>query len=195
MSCSPSDLKEFFFGELGEAERSRVRAHLESCRACAEELDRLQLTEAALHALGEEEPPRRISFVSDKIFEPRWWNVLWNSGPRLGFVSAAILAAAIVVHAFVRPMPVLAPASVNEAAIEARISAEVSRRLAASIQTAVVESEARQAKKTSELVEAARNEVELQRRADRVAFEEAFTLLQKRYNGLLVADSELGGQR
>ena len=49
--------------------------------------------------------PYRIAFVSDKIFEPRGWAWLWNSAPRLGFVSAAMLAAAILVHGLVRPAP------------------------------------------------------------------------------------------
>jgi anti-sigma factor RsiW len=187
MSCSPFDLKDFLFGELGEAENAQVRAHLERCGACGEELDRLRLTAAALHSLGEEEPPRRIAFVSDKIFEPRWWQVLWNSGPRLGFASAALLAAAIVVHAFVRPPSVAAPSGTS--AIEARVSAEVSRRVNAAVQAAVAQSEARQARQTSQMVEAVRRDVEFQRQADRVQFEEIVTVLQKKYNGTLLASS------
>jgi hypothetical protein len=65
--------------------------------------------------------PHRIAFVSDKIFEPRGWAWLWNSAPRLGFVSAALLAAAILVHAFTRP----APSAADMAALEARVRAEV----------------------------------------------------------------------
>jgi anti-sigma factor RsiW len=189
MSCSPFDLKDFFFGELGEAECAQVRAHLESCRECDEELDRLRLTAAALHSLGEEEPPRRIAFVSDKVFEPRWWQVLWNSGPRLGFASAALLAAAILVHGFARPLPVAAPTTVDTAAVEQRIGAEVARRVDDAVQAAVAQSEARQARKTGELVEAARRDIEFQRQSDRVSFEETMTVLQKRYNGLLIASS------
>lgn len=189
MSCSPFDLKDFLFGELGEAECAQVRAHLEGCRACGEELDRLRLTAAALHTLGEEEPPRRIAFVSDKIFEPRWWQVLWNSGPRLGFASAALLAAAIVVHGFVRPVPVAAPTVADASAIEARVSAEVAGRLNAAVQAAVAQSETRQVRKTGELVEAVRRDFEYQRQADRVSFEETVTLLQKKYNGFLLASS------
>ena len=54
--------------------------------------------------------------------------------------------------------------------------------------------EARQARKTAEIVEAARRDIEFQRRADRVQFEETLMLLQKRYNGLLVASAEYGGR-
>jgi anti-sigma factor RsiW len=194
MSCSPFDLKDYFFGELDEAECARVRTHVESCRACAEELDRLRLTEAALHSLREEEPPRRIAFVSDPVFEPRWWQVWWNSAPRLGFASAALLAIAILVHAFARPVVVVAPPAVEAAAIEANVRAGAAGRVEAAVRAAVAESEARQARKTAELVEAARRDIEFQRRADRVAFEETVTLLQKRYNGLLMASAEYGGR-
>jgi hypothetical protein len=58
----------------------------------------------------------------------------------------------------------------------------------------IAQSEARQAQRTAELVEAARKDMEFQRRADRVAYEETLTLLQKRYNGLLVASADYGGR-
>ena len=32
---------------------------------------------------------QRIAFVSDKVFEPRWWQTIWRSGPAMGFASAA----------------------------------------------------------------------------------------------------------
>ncbi len=195
MSCSPFDLKDYFFGELGEAERAGVRAHVETCQACAEELDRLRLTEATLHSLHEEEPPRRIAFVSDKVFEPRWWQTWWNSAPRLGFASAAVLALAIIVHAFARPAVVTAPGrEVDVAAIEARVRSEADSRIQAAVRAAMAESEARQAQKTVELVDATRKDIEFQRHADRVAYEETLTLLQKRYNGLLLASAEMGGR-
>lgn len=193
MSCSPYDLKDFFFGELEAAQGRQVEEHLEGCPECREEFERLRLTRTALDSLREEEPPRRIAFVSDPVFEPRWWRVLWQSGPRLGFASAAMLAAAILVHAWVRPAPnvALAPDTV---AIEARISAEVTRRIQPAVQAAVAESEVRQAKKTEELVSAARKNFELQRDADRVAIAETLTLLQKKYNVLQLASAEWGAR-
>jgi anti-sigma factor RsiW len=197
MSCSPIDLKDYFFGELEDAESTRVRTHLDSCRACSEELDRLRLTEAALHSLRQEEPPRRIAFVSDKVFAPRWWQVWWNSTPRLGFASAAVLSIAILVHAFARPVVVAPAPAVNVAAIEARVSADAASRLDAAVRAAVTQSEARQAQKTVEMMEAARKDIrdiDFQRRADRVSFEETLVLLQKKYNGLLVASADYGGR-
>jgi anti-sigma factor RsiW len=103
MSCSPFDLKDYFLKELPAPERQQVDLHLKTCPACREEVDRLRLTEAALASLRDEEVPRRLAFVSDKIFEPspwqRAWAGFWSSGARLGFASAAMLSVALVVFA------------------------------------------------------------------------------------------------
>ncbi len=97
MNCSSVDVKAYALGEPsgipGEA------THIESCEHCREELQRLRLMQSALLSLKEEEIPQRISFVSDKVFEPRWWQRIWHSAPAMGFASAAVLAAAIFVHA------------------------------------------------------------------------------------------------
>jgi anti-sigma factor RsiW len=193
MSCSPYDLKDFFFGELEAAQGRQVEEHLEGCSECREEFERLRLTRTALDSLREEEPPRRIAFVSDTVFEPRWWRVLWQSGPRLGFASAAMLAAAILVHAWVRPAPNVAPPP-DTAAIEARVGAEVARRIEPAVQAAVAESEARQVKKAEELVSAARKNFELQRDADRVWIAETLSLLQKKYSVLQLASADWGAR-
>lgn len=185
MSCSPYDLKDFFFGELAAAERSRVEDHLEECPECREEFERLGMTQAALHSLRDEELPRRIAFVSDKVFEPRWWQTLWHSGPRLGFASAAMLAAAIVVHGFARPAPVVLPGP-DAAVIESRISAEVARRIEPAVRAAVAESEARQAQKTAEQISTVRKEFELRRDL----FAEALSEEQKKNSVLIKAMTE-----
>ena len=114
MSCSNFDLKGYLLGEIPETGRSAVKEHLAGCPACAEEVDRLRLTHAAMMTLPEEEMPRRIAFVSDKVFEPRWWQRLWSSGPKLGFASAAMLSAAILAHGYVRP----SGAAIDQAQVE-----------------------------------------------------------------------------
>ncbi|HEX8984358.1 MAG TPA: zf-HC2 domain-containing protein [Bryobacteraceae bacterium] len=194
MSCSPFDLKDYYFGELSEPDRAAVSAHLEACAACREETERLRFTEAMLHSVVDEEPPRRIAFVSDPVFEPRWWRRLWNAGPRLGFASAGVLAAAIVAHGFLaRPVVVQRPA-LAPAVVEARIGAEVGRRVDVAVRNAVAESEARQASKTAAAVNAMRQEFDFERRSDRAAFRETLTVMQKRYNMVLVASNDLGGR-
>src|SRR5262252_7169449 len=133
MSCPSFDIKEYFAGEASLDDRRRIDAHLPDCEECREELSRLQLTQASLMALRDEEIPRRIAFVSDKVFEPRWYQRLWNSGPGLAFIGASLLACAILVHAFARPEIVVGPApqtvAVDAAAIEARVQHEMSARL------------------------------------------------------------------
>ncbi len=147
-SCSPFDVKDYFYRELADPARLQVEAHIKTCAACREELDRLRQTEQALFALRDEEIPQRIGFISDPVFEPsvwrRAWASFWNSGPRLGFASAAMLSAALVVFALVRPAPAPvvrvaaadAPAAavtalaVSEAVIQARIDAAVAKAMA-----------------------------------------------------------------
>ena len=71
MSCSPFDLRDYFLQELPSPQRLQVEAHVKTCHPCREELERLQLTEAALFSLRDEEIPQRIAFVSDQFSSPR----------------------------------------------------------------------------------------------------------------------------
>ncbi|HEX3879627.1 MAG TPA: zf-HC2 domain-containing protein [Bryobacteraceae bacterium] len=108
MSCSPFSIDDYFLEELSAPQARQVEAHVKTCAACGEELDRLRILGAALRSVPDEEIPQRIAFVSDKIFEPSPWRrrlaAFWNSGARLGFVSAAMLSASLVVFAL-RPAP------------------------------------------------------------------------------------------
>ena len=96
MNCCPFDLRDYWFEELGSAEKRQVEAHLEGCAGCREELERLRVTGRALLALKDEEMPRRIAFVSDKVFEPspvaRWWAAFSLRAPRLALSTALLLA-------------------------------------------------------------------------------------------------------
>ena len=166
MSCSPFDLNDYFLEELSPAESRQVETHVKKCAACREELDRLRIMGAALRSVADEEIPQRIAFVSDKIFEPSPWRrrlaAFWNSGSRLGFLSAAMLSASLLVFAFARPAPVTivrevqapAPASQaqnvavtpTEAEVQTRIQAAVDKAVAA--RTADLEKELGEAQRT-----------------------------------------------
>ena len=153
MSCSPFDLRDYFLQELADPQQQRlVEVHVKTCAPCREELDRLRITGAALRCMADEEIPQRIAFVSDKIFEPspwrRWLAAFWNSGARLGFASAAMLSASLVVFALrpaapapvvgvVRPAAVVAPAPVAVTQTSAISEAEVQQRIQAAVQKAV----------------------------------------------------------
>jgi hypothetical protein len=197
MNCSSVDVKAYALGEPsgvpGEA------AHIESCEHCREELQRLRLMQTALLSLKEEEIPQRIAFVSDKVFEPRWWQRIWHSGPAMGFASAALLATAIFVHAATRPAPVVQATTVNTAQIEQQIRAEVNKRVDAAVTGAVgkvvADSQAREAKAT-QLLDAASKRFEMQRRSDIAMMEQSARYYENKVGQLMVAsNSNYGGAR
>jgi anti-sigma factor RsiW len=188
MSCSPFDLKDYFLKELPNPQRREVEGHLTGCQVCREELDRLHMTQAALFSLRDEEIPQRIAFVSDKVFEPsplrRWWNAFWGSTARLGFASAAILSAAILVSALTRPAPAPAPnavAVVSQAEVERQVRASV----ASAVANAVAEVEVRQSAKTNQLVADLQRSNEEARRGLWLAAEEFDRMQRKAGNSRL----------
>ena len=129
------DWKSYALGELDSRARQEAENHVAACADCQDELAGLRVTLDAMATLREEELPRRIAFVSDKVFEPRWYRKLFL---RPSFAAAALIAAAILVHAFVRPVVVPnTTAQVDTRAIEARVSAEVTARLQGEMATAV----------------------------------------------------------
>ena len=185
MSCSPFDLRDYFLKELSNPESRQVEQHVRGCRTCREDLDRLSLTQTALFSLREEEIPQRIGFVSDKVFEPsplrRAWQSLWRSSPKLGFASAAMLSAALVIFAFFRPAAAVPLPAVDTAKIEQQVSARVS----AAVEKAVAESEARQANKAAAMLSAAEQRFNDQRQGDRANMEnlaQSVVVLQKQVN-------------
>jgi hypothetical protein len=133
MSCSNYDWKAYALGELDQSARRQAEAHAAACSPCREELAGLRLTLDAMSTLREEEIPKRIAFVSDKVFEPRWWQMF----QRPAFAAACVLAAAILVHAFVRP-------SVDPATLQARIDTAVTK--------AVTDTEDRHARQLQEVL-------------------------------------------
>jgi len=107
MNCPQNiDWRAYAIGEAGEAEKRSAAAHLPTCADCREELLSVQATLNMLSALRDEEMPRRITFVSETVPASRWWQ-RWTPT----FASASLVAAAIVVHAFVaQPGETVSPA-------------------------------------------------------------------------------------
>jgi hypothetical protein len=139
MSCKLGDgrpdLKSYALGELDSRARQDAENHVAACADCQDELGALRVTLDAMATLREEELPRRIAFVSDKVFEPRWYQKLFL---RPSFAAAMVIAAAILVHAFARPVGLPnTSAQVDTRAIESRVSAEVTARLQSEMATAV----------------------------------------------------------
>jgi len=121
MNCEKYDWKAYALGELAADERREAETHAATCDGCREELAHVRLTVDTLSALREEDVPRRIAFVSDKVFEPRWWDVFLKPS----FAAALVLAAAIVMHGYL-----MRPPAVDEAAIQAQVKQAVTRAVA-----------------------------------------------------------------
>ncbi len=183
MSCSPFDLRDYFFGELPEKDRRQVEAHSKTCVACREELQRLESTQAVLLTVKDEEIPQRIGFVSDRVYEPsvlrRWWRAFWGSAPRLGFASAAMLSAAIVVSAMHRPAPPPAAPTVDVAGLQRKLQSDFSRQLNEAVTKAVADSDARHAQQTAELLAAATKRFNTQLESDREVFAQRVAIMEK----------------
>lgn len=96
MKAAPHDLRDYALGELSAAARAEVEAYLADEPEARAEVESWRLTCESLREMPAEEPPRRIAFVSDKIFEPspgarllRWLRL---DGPRFALGMAAMLA-------------------------------------------------------------------------------------------------------
>lgn len=188
------ELQAYILGELSASQREAAEQYLATHPEAALEAERLAIVASALKRLPEEEPPRRIAFVSDKVFEPKWYERLWNSGPRLAFASAAMLALSIVAHGVVtapRPAPVMA-ATVPQDVIAKEVNAAVAK--------AVAEVRAASDAQSQTLVAAALAEAEkkfaLERQADRLANAATIETLSKQLNRVMyVASYEREGGR
>jgi hypothetical protein len=114
-----------------------MEQHIAMCGDCAAELDQLRVTTAVLRVLPDREIPQRIAFVSDKVFQPsalsRFFGGFWNSAARLGFASACVLSAALIVAAYHRPAPVVAQREVRTVVQTADVSKQIDAAVAQAI--------------------------------------------------------------
>ncbi len=194
MSCDV-DLKAYVVGAATREERKAAEDHVRGCQSCRDELDRLNLTKSALLSLEDEEIPRRIAFVSDRVFEPRWWQTMWQSGPAMGFASAALLAAAILAHAvlangFARPVAPVMGASLDAAKIEQRVEAQVNSRLDAAVAKAVNQAQAKQSAEFAKALNATETRYKLQRQSDLATVQQAAEYYEKQMGRFLVASNQ-----
>ena len=188
-NCSVVDLKAYALGETASGETASVEEHVRACAGCREELERLDLTKAALIGLPDEEIPQRIAFVSDAVFEPSWWQRVWRSGPVMGFASAVVLAAAILAHGSLQRTTVIAaPAPVTvTAASQHTDEKSIDDRVQAAVLKAVAESEHRQSLQNSRLLDVAERRLELRYRTQLVSAQETIRMYQQQAGRMLVA--------
>jgi anti-sigma factor RsiW len=169
-------LRDYAFDELDPDARRDMEQHLAACSDCALELDQLRLTSAVLRTLPDREIPQRIAFVSDRVFEPSAFRRFWNSGARLGFASACVLAAALVVSAwhfsghYAESRTVVQTVSVAPDQINAAVA------------RAVAQVRADDAQVIQAAVQAAERKRAAEYRGQIVALEENFDVLRKTMN-------------
>jgi anti-sigma factor RsiW len=201
--CASFDLKAYRFGEASAAERQAVEQHVRACPPCGDELARLEFTRAALMSVRDEEMPRRIAFVSDKVFEPKWYQR--PLGAVWGFASAAALAGAIVFHALWHPGTVISPspmaAAVRKIAVPpAGLSqAAVASMIDAAVKTATAEVSARGEQSARQLLADAEKRHDAERAEMMGAINASFEVLTKKYNNALKmtasVSSNVGAER
>lgn len=194
MNITSDVLKDYVFGELDAAGRKAVEAACATDGALRDELARLQVTQSALFSLREEELPRRIAFVSDKVFEPKWWQVWLNSGPRLGFASAAMLAGAIVFHGFAAAPRVVverqaAPVTFDQAAFERRIGEEVARALPAALEQA----ERRHRTQLASAIKETETRYQRLRQEDQMTMEASYSLFREKEAARMMSFAQNSG--
>lgn len=104
MTCARTRhrLSAWLEGDLGGAERERVRSHLDGCGDCRAELDALERTVAGLSGLAECDPPahlasRVIARLRDGEGAPGWREDLaaWLAGLDLRVAGAALAIGAL----------------------------------------------------------------------------------------------------
>jgi anti-sigma factor RsiW len=176
-ACNHAELvRDYAFDELTPAERKSMEQHLVSCSGCAAELDRLQLTTAALRVLPDVEVPRRIAFVSDKVLEPKqnWLAGFWNSGARLGFASACVLAAGLAYagsHRQPEVRTIVQTAGASQAQIDATVTKAVSE--------AVEKTRADDARATQVVLDAVDAKYEAKQQELMVSLQQSYSYMSK----------------
>ena len=167
--------------------------------ATGEDQERVAATIAALRRVPDQEPPRRIAFVSDKVFEPRWWQRF----PAWGMASAsAMLSLAILGHGWMMRPAAAVPAVVATAqtapadpAAYEKISRQLEARFEARLASALAESKQVHEAQLKDAVATAEKRLEFQHRAQMLTVEENFDLFRKQMNRMIVASADLGSTR
>lgn len=152
MTCP--DIRALLFDNLPETEKQHLRAHLAGCESCQVETERLKATTLALRSVPDEEPPVRISFVSDRVFEPSWWQRLNPFGGPGLLAHAALALSTVAAAAILITMQWsghdaqlnarAGSATLSQAAFDQKVQQAVDARLTVAVAQAVHEVEERQ---------------------------------------------------
>ena len=156
------------------------------------EFQRLDVTRTAMQSVPEAEVPRRISFVSDKVFEPSLWQRFWQSGPKVGFASAAIIFAGFLVNALTVPAPVAQQSKVDYSVIDAKVKEEVARRLPVAVAQAVSAAHEADSTRLAVAVATVEKKYQGQRQEDMAAMQATLDVWQRKLSRMYLASYEGG---
>ena len=187
-----SDVRDYFFGEMPAGERAVMEQRLAASPELRAELRQLELTATALRMVPDQEPPRRIAFISDKVLAPSLGLRIarWMSGAGPVFASAALSALAVFWVMDHRP----APARGAETVAASRVSQDAGQ-VEAMVREAVAQSELRSAEKTKALLADAERRHEMDRQQLLLNVQDTLNYWQKKMNVMQVASADLGGGR
>jgi anti-sigma factor RsiW len=190
--CDRADLvRDYAFDELTAAERQSMERHFAQCPDCAVELDRWRLTTAALRVLPDVEIPRRIAFVSDKVFEPSWFGAFWNSAARLGFASACVLSAGLSFAAYHRGTEVRTVVQTTD--VSGVSKAAIAEAVAKAVALAVDKAHADDVRITQAALDAVDRKYEKKQQNLMIAMQENLDQQKKRLNTYAILSSERMG--
>lgn len=196
--CDTFDLKAYALGEADASVRRGVESHVESCGACRAELDQLGVTRAALLTLPAEEMPRRIAFVSDKVFEPKWYQRLFD-WPKIALASTAMLSAAILIHGFTRPAPPMPVAQTPPAPAAQPVNVQAV--VDAAVKQALAEADARHRAETARILATVDKRFDERDLHIQASVNASFDVLSRQFNNLRkevalnTASVQTGGSR
>ena len=185
-----SALRDYFFDELPAGERAAMEQQLAVSPELRAELRQLEMTATALRMLRDQEPPRRIAFVSDKVLAPSLGSRVahWIFGAGPVFASAALSALVVFWVMSHRPAPVR---TVDVASSQV---AQDAGKVEALVREAVAQSELRNAEKTKLLLADAERRHELERQQLLLNVQDTLNYWQKKMNVMQVASADLVGR-
>lgn len=188
--CERTSLvRDYAFEELAVSGRQSMEQHLAQCSCCTAELDRLRLTISALHVLPDQEPPRRIAFVSDKVFRPGWFHQFWNSAAQLGFAAACVLSVGLsfaALHRQPEPRTIIQTTGISRASIDEAVAKAVA--------VAVDRTHAEDIQMTKAALDAVDKKYEQKQENLMVAMQSSLDYMRKRYQQTALASYSGAGQ-
>lgn len=186
-----SGLRDYFFDEMPAGERAAMEAQLAASPELRAELRQLEMTATALRMLPDQEPPRRIAFVSDKVLAPSWSSraARWMFGAGPVLASAALSALAVFWVMTNRTAPVPSPSVVTRTQVT-----QDPGKVEALIRDAVAQSELRSTEKTKLLLADAERRHELERQQLLLNVQDTLNYWQKKMNVMQVASVDLGAR-